>query len=128
MPGGCLSSVHPPLPSLTSGLLLFHVVEVTSNDDMVCCEVGLPDFFPQSGSVSGCPRCIGVDDGQLSAVGEVEGQVLRPSLCYDSFLLDEWCRHPIHQDGSPGTDSLGIPHWDSGVPECSPLPELHSLC
>jgi hypothetical protein len=80
--------MHPPFLSLTSGLLLFHVVEVTSNDDMVCCEVGLPDFFPQSGFVSGCPRCIGVDDGQLNAVGEVEGQVLRPSLCYDSVLLD----------------------------------------
>jgi hypothetical protein len=63
------------------------VVEVTSNDDMVCCEVGLPGFFPQSGFVFGCPRCIGVDDGQLSAVGEVEGQVLRRSLCYDSVLL-----------------------------------------
>ncbi len=91
------------------------------------CEVGLPDFFPQNGSVFGCLRCIGVDDGQLSVVREVEGQVLCLSLCYDSILLDEWWRHPVHQDGSPGTNSLGIPHWDSRVPECSPLPELHSL-
>ncbi len=36
---------------------------------MVCCEVGLPDFFSQSGFVFGCPRCIGVDDGQLSDAG-----------------------------------------------------------
>jgi hypothetical protein len=85
-----------------------------------------PIFFHRV-AVSGCPWCIGVNDGQLSAIGEVEGQVLRPSLCYDSVLLDEWCRHPIHQDGSPGTNSLGIPHWDSGVPKCSPLLELHSL-
>ncbi len=69
---------------------------VATNDDMVYYEIGVPDFFPQNGSVSRCPRCIGVDDGQLSVVGEVEGQVLRPSLCYDSVLLDEWCRHPVH--------------------------------
>jgi hypothetical protein len=64
----------------------------------------------------------------------VEGQVLRPSLCYDSVLLDEWCRHPIHQDGSPGTNSLGIPIGILGfqnAPPCQnsiPFVELVAPC